>query len=72
LTVTLVHVEVESREGVAAFRKPMARYYQTLRQRYECPVLPVAVYLRVALDGVGVDAYIDEYDERSLIRRSDP
>jgi hypothetical protein len=32
----------------------------------------VAVYLRVALDGVGVDAYIDEYDERSLIRRSYP
>jgi len=35
-------------------------YYQHLRERHGLPVLPIGVYLRVGLDGVGIDAY-EEY-----------
>jgi hypothetical protein len=67
-TVALVHVEVESREAVATFRRRMFQYYETLRRRYDEPVLPVAVYLRVGLDGLGMDGYTEEYDGLELLR----
>src|SRR5207253_2703325 len=36
--VALVHLEVESREAVRAFRRRMYDYYQTLRRKHDCPV----------------------------------
>src|SRR5262249_3828384 len=59
--VAMVHLEVESREAVRMFRRRMYDYYQTLRRKHDCPVLPIAVYLRVGLDGVGVEEYVEEY-----------
>jgi hypothetical protein len=66
--VALVHVEVESRDAVAAFRKRMYQYYESLRRRYDCPVLPVAVYLRVGLDGIGIDRYAEDYGDLEVLR----
>ena len=66
--ITLVHVEVESRDAVATFRRRMYQYYESLRRKYCCPVLPVAVYLRVGLDGVGIDSYAEDYDELQVLR----
>jgi hypothetical protein len=66
--VTLVHIEVESREAVATFRRRMYQYYESLRRKYGCPVLPVAVYLRVGLNGVGIDGYAEDYDDLEVLR----
>jgi hypothetical protein len=66
--VTLVHIEVESRDAVATFRRRMYQYYESLRRKYGCSVLPVAVYLRVGLDGVGIDRYEESYDDLEVLR----
>src|SRR5437763_5038925 len=66
--LTLVHIEVESREAVATFRPRMYHYYEHLRRTYGCPVLPIAVYLRVGLRGVGVETYEEDYDDLEVLR----
>jgi hypothetical protein len=53
----LVHLEVESGESVEPLRRRMFEYYEPLRRQQGVPVLPVALYLRVGLDGVGWDVY---------------
>lgn len=55
--VTLIHVEVESADGVGQFRRRFFGYYDPLRRRQRLPVLPIALYLRVGLQGVGWDEY---------------
>jgi hypothetical protein len=46
----------------------MFEYYETLRRRHTCPVLPIAVYLRVGLDGIGVDGYEEHFDDLDVLR----
>jgi len=55
--VALVHIEVESRESAAALRPRMFEYYAHLRRDTGLAVLPIGLYLRVGLDGVGWQAY---------------
>jgi hypothetical protein len=66
--VALVHLEVESRDAVEQFRRRMFEYYETLRRRYQMPVLPVAVYLRVGLDGIGIDGYDEDFEGLEVLR----
>jgi hypothetical protein len=66
--LTLIHVEVESRDAVATFRRRMYQYYEALRRKYGYPVLPIAVYLRVGLEGIGVDGYAEDYDDLQVLR----
>ncbi len=66
--VALVHVEVESRDSVAAFRPRMFDYYVQLRRETGLPVLPIALFLRVGLDGIGRDAYEERFWEQSVVR----
>jgi len=66
--VALVHVEIESRDSVETLRRRMFEYYETLRRRHNCPVLPIAVYLRVGLDGIGVDGYEEHFDDLDVLR----
>src|SRR5262245_58525874 len=68
LATALVLLEIESREAVAAFRQRMYRYYETLRRKHGCRVLPVALYLRVGLDGIGTDTYVEMYDDMEVLR----
>jgi hypothetical protein len=39
----------------------MHSYYEQLRRRHGLPVLPIALYLRVGLDGIGWDEYEETY-----------
>jgi hypothetical protein len=55
--LALVHVEVEWRESAQALRPRMFEYYVQLRRDSQLPVLPIGLFLRVGLDGVGWDAY---------------
>jgi hypothetical protein len=66
--VALVHIEIESRDAVETLRRRMFEYYETLRRRHNCPVMPVAVYLRVGLDGIGVDGYEENFDDLDVLR----
>jgi hypothetical protein len=66
--VALVHVEVESRASAIAFRPRMFEYYVQLRRDTGLPVLPIGLFLRVGLDGVGWDAYEEHFWEQRLLR----
>jgi hypothetical protein len=57
--VVLVHVEVESRESAQAFRPRMFDYYVQLRRDSQLPVLPIGLFLRVGLDGVGAELHVE-------------
>ena len=65
--VALVHVELESRQP-AGFRPRMFEYYTQLRRNTGLPVLPIALFLRVGLDGIGWDAYEEHFWERRVVR----
>jgi hypothetical protein len=65
--LTLIHVEIESQDTVAPLRPRMFTYYEQLRRRHGLPVLPVAVYLRVGLDGIGWDVYEETYWDHRLL-----
>jgi hypothetical protein len=66
--LTLVHVEVESRESVQPFRPRMFEYWVQLRRDTQLPVLPIGLFLRVGLDGIGWDAYEEHFWEQRLLR----
>jgi hypothetical protein len=66
--VALVHVEVESRESVLAFRPRMFDYYVQLRRDTGLPVLPIALFLRVGLDGIAWDTYEERFWEWEIVR----
>ncbi len=66
--VALVHVELESRASTLAFRPRMFEYYIQLRRDTGLPVLPIALFLRVGLDGIGWDAYEEHFWEQRIVR----
>jgi 3-methyladenine DNA glycosylase/8-oxoguanine DNA glycosylase len=45
----------------------MLSYYEQLRRRHGLPVLPIALYLRVGLDGIGWDVYEEKYWDHRLL-----
>jgi hypothetical protein len=66
--LALVHVEIESPDKVAPLRPRMFYYYVHLRERHGLPVLPIGLYLRVGLEGTGLDAYEEHFWELRPIR----
>jgi hypothetical protein len=66
--LALLHIEIESRESVQPFRPRMFEYYVQLRRDTGLPVLPIGLYLRVGLDGIGWDAYEEHFWEHRLVR----
>jgi hypothetical protein len=67
-TIALIHVEVESRDSVQPFRQRMCDYYHFLRRTYNLPVLPLAVYLRVGLEGQGLDSYTESFGSLEVLK----
>lgn len=53
--LALIHIEIESPEGTTSLKSRLPRYYIHLRDCYSLPVLPIVIYLKVGLDGIGVD-----------------
>src|ERR1019366_1513648 len=66
--LALVHIEIESPDKAAPLRPRMFDYYTALRKRYDLPVLPIALFLKVGLDGIGVDFYEEHFWELRPIR----
>jgi hypothetical protein len=66
--VALVHVELESRESIQPLKPRTFDYYVQLRRDLGLPVLPIGLFLRVGLDGIGWDAYEEHFWEHRLLR----
>jgi hypothetical protein len=66
--LVVVHVEIESSDRAADIRPRMWHYYDFLRRQYGLPVLPVCLFLRVGLDGIGWDAYEERFWDHLLLR----
>jgi hypothetical protein len=66
--LALLHIEVESREAVTAIRRRMFDYYSVLRRDHKGPIMPIAVYLRVGRDGIGVENYTENFGELEVLR----
>lgn len=66
--LALIHIEVESRDSVAAFRPRMFGYFGHVRAKHNLPVLPIALYLRVGLDGIGWDVYEERFWDQVLVQ----
>lgn len=58
-TVLLVHIEIESRGSLERLRPHVREYYRELRRKYSLPVWSIGLFLRVGLEGLGMDAYTE-------------
>jgi hypothetical protein len=67
-TLALIHIEVESREAVAVMPRRMFDYFTFLRRDFDRPILPIAVYLRVGREGIGVETYCEEIAGLEVLR----
>jgi hypothetical protein len=61
--LALVHIEIESPDSAAPLRPRMFEAYVQLRRDHRLPVLPIAIYLRVGLEGIGIDVYEEHFWE---------
>ena len=59
--LALVHIEIEAQDKATSLRPTMYYAYTQLRDKHRLPVLPIALYLRVGLDGLGMDVYEDHF-----------
>jgi hypothetical protein len=66
--VALVHVEVEARPSAAALRPRLFEYYVQVRRDTQLPVLPIGLFLRVGLDGIGWDSFEEHFWEHCIVR----
>lgn len=65
--LTLIHVEVESQDSAAVLPPRMFDYYVALRRKHALPLLPIALFLKVGLDGIGWARYEERFwDDRIL------
>jgi hypothetical protein len=67
-SLVVIDVEIESPERATDIRPRMLWYYEYLRRRYALPVVPVCLFLRVGLGGLGWDAYEERLWDRPLLR----
>ncbi|MGL6094656.1 MAG: hypothetical protein ACRC7O_02495 [Fimbriiglobus sp.] len=59
--LVLVHIEIESADRTTRLKPRLPGYYVHLSERYGRPVLPIVLYLNVALDGIGEDTVIRRF-----------
>lgn len=52
--VVLVHIEIESADRTTRIEPRLPDYYYRLRSTHRLPILPIVIYLKVGLDGIGV------------------
>ena len=67
-SLVVIDVEIESPDRATDVRPRMLWYYEHLRRRYGLPVVPVCLFLRVGLNGLGWDAYEERLWDRLLLR----
>ncbi len=58
-SLLLVHIEIEASDRTTQLTSRLSYYYHFFRDKYRLPVLPIVIYLKVGLDGVGVHSYVE-------------
>ena len=66
--IALVHTEIEAADRTTVAREQLWLGYAHLRSKYRLPVLPLAVYLNVGLEGVGVDEFTETFGDLEVVR----
>ena len=66
--LALVHIEIEAPDKVTPLRPRMFHYYAHLREKHGLPVLPIGLYLKVGLEGIGTDVYEEHFWELRPVR----
>jgi len=66
--LALLHIEIESPDRTTGIKPRLPSYYIHLRDKYGLPVLPIVVYLKVGLDGIGVDVFEERFWELCPLR----
>ena len=59
----VIHIEIESPDRTTRLKPRLPYYYHHLREKYHLPVLPVVIYLKVGLDGIGIDTVTERFWE---------
>jgi predicted transcriptional regulator len=59
--LALVHVEIESPDRTTRIEPRLPSYYVHLRDKSQLPVLPIVVYLKVGLEGIGIGTFDDTH-----------
>ena len=67
-TILLVHVEIESPDRTTALKPRLPYYYHFLRDKCQLPVLPIVIYLKVGLEGVGTDVCVEKLLDMEVSR----
>ncbi len=65
--LALIHVEVESADSVTDLERRLPAYYFHLRRTHGKRVLPIVLYLKVGLEGVGVRVISDPPDDDAVM-----
>lgn len=65
--LSLIHIEIDGGDSVVAFRPRMFDYYSYLRLRHRRPILPVAVFLNLGMDGLGVDSFSEFHGSLAVV-----
>ncbi len=63
VSLALIHIEIESADSVGEIERRLPDYYFHLRRTSGRPVLPVVVFLKVGLDGLGWREITDRFDD---------
>ncbi|MCE9530775.1 MAG: DUF4351 domain-containing protein [Planctomycetes bacterium] len=61
--LALIHIEIESPVRTTVVKPRLPFYYVSLRERHGLPVLPIVLYLKVGLEGIGIDTYTEQFWE---------
>jgi hypothetical protein len=63
----LIHIEVESAPGRNETPNRLLEYYSMLRLREGLPIIPICLYLKLGLEGIGWDEYVESIWEDRII-----
>ena len=59
-SLVLIQIEIESPDRTTAIKPRLPSYYRYLCDKYQLPVLPIVVFLKVGLEGIGIDSIVEE------------
>ena len=67
-SLLLVHVEIDGSDRTTGIEPRLSYYYHFLREKYRLPVLPIVLYLKVGLGGIGVGECVERLWELEVNR----
>lgn len=66
--IALIHIELESGTHIGAFRRRMFWYHVFVGHKHQLPVLPLALFQQMGLEGLGEDEYVEAFGSMEITR----